>query len=98
MVDKVEKLSVSKEGLSLESASLNTILTMLAVAGIVGLGVWFYKHDQNSTEAQKTMVVAVEKMAAAMLEANAIHRETNCLMGYNGPPAERADFCRRLRQ
>lgn len=91
----VAELQVGKEGLSLKSASLNTLLTLFTALGVAALGVAFYGHVGDSKAANDTMVSVMKELTQAQRESTAVAREQNCLIAM---PIDKRDpdLCRRV--
>lgn len=89
----VSELKLSRDGISLKSATLNTLLTLIAALAGVGSLVLLLQHQQDMREANLAFVSAVKDQTAAIKEQTKVAREANCLIIVKDP-----EQCRRIAQ
>ena len=85
---------VAGQELSVRGVSINTIATVVTLAAVSVILYMGYTHGQDMRESQGAVVKAMQLIADAQQQANQIHRETNCLIGYQGPAENKAAFCK----
>lgn len=78
------------------SGGTGFIILVLTFVGVCLLVYMFYQHSADAAVRDNTMAGVLTKLVGAQEEANRIHRETNCLIGYQGPPTEKQSFCKQV--
>lgn len=78
--------------------SLNTIATIITLVVVCSGGVLLYTlleaHAVQTKETGNEFVRALREQTTVMKEQVQVQREGNCLQGYQGPAASKAEFCR----
>lgn len=92
--EKVQELTISKDGISLKSVTVNTVITLATAFGVGFTAIAIHEHKTEAKEANSLFVGAVREQTTAMREATTVQRENNCLQSYQGPAQEKASFCR----
>lgn len=96
MSEEAHELKLDAKNLtaSLKSQSLNTIITFatLILVSVIAYALW--THAEEARTSSSLFVGAVREQTTAMREATTVQRENNCLQSYQGPPQEKASFCR----
>lgn len=85
--EQTEELQVDAKNLTatIKSASLNTVVSVLAAIG-VGVLVWQgYTHSQDSRDASKAFVEAIKEQTVAIKDQTSAVRESNCLAVFKDP-------------
>lgn len=96
MADEVEIENPVLGRLKATGQNLGILLSLIAAIA-AGFGVYLhFAHEATAKEREGTLIRVLEKLAEAQVEGNKIHSETNCLIGYQGPPANKAEFCKRV--
>jgi hypothetical protein len=91
--EKVSEVDAEIAGqkLTIKSASLGTIATVVGLVG-VGVLVWQgYTHSQESRDASAAFVSAIKEQTVAMKDQTAVQREANCLVVFKD-----SEQCRRF--
>lgn len=98
MGNEVEELNAEIAGqkISLKSVAINTIVTLLTFALCVVTTSIVWQHTTDARETGKAFVSAIKEQTEATTEQAKLLREANCLQGYQGPPAEKQNFCARV--
>lgn len=78
------------------TGGVGSVILVLTFVGVCLSAYMVYQHKADAATQSMTLATAIEKLAKAQEEGNKIHRETNCLIGYNGPPAEKQNFCQQI--
>jgi len=76
--------------------SLNTVATVATLVLVCVLCYAFYVHSQDTRDTGKEFVQAVREQTIAVKEQTTAAREHNCLQSYQGPPADKATFCKQI--
>lgn len=74
--------------------SLNTGATLFCAGMLILLCYVTWTHGEDSKVSNTLFVGAVREQTTAMREATTVQRENNCLQSYQGPPQDKASFCR----
>lgn len=75
---------------------VNLIVTVLSAIGIALLLWVAVAHQQDARDASAAFVAAIKEQTASQREQTGVMREANCLQSYQGPPAEKASFCKQV--
>jgi len=98
--EQVEEVSgeIAGQKFTLKSLSLNTLLTLLGVIGVVVCCVLLYTHLGDSKDANAAFVGAIKDLTAAQKEQTSVAREGNCWSYLNTLPQDRRDptLCQRI--
>ena len=92
--ETIQELTISKDGISLKSVTVNTVITLATAFGVGFTAYAIHEHRTEARESSALFVGAVREQTTAMREATTVQRENNCLQSYQGPPQEKASFCR----
>jgi hypothetical protein len=87
---------IAGQKFSIKSASLGTIATVLTLIVVVLIAWTLWLHGAEAKDTGKSLVEAINAMTKAQMDTVAAHRETNCLIGYQGPPTDKVEFCKRI--
>lgn len=90
-------VEVTRQGIKITGQQVTVVLMALIFAGLCVMGTFIWNHEVAAKSREDNFAQALKLIGDGQQQANAIHRETNCLIGYNGPQSEKAEFCRRMR-
>lgn len=88
-----QKLKVTGPGANLIFTIVGAIASAFAAYLVFTHGA---EAKVDARDASQALQKAIESFTAGQKEQTMVLRETTCLMNYQGPPAEKADFCRRM--
>jgi hypothetical protein len=93
----VAELSVGKEGLSLKSAELNTVITLFCAIGIAATAAFTWMHMKDADKTSALMVEALHDLTVATRAQTSAQLEQNCLFQYKQEDrsGQNADYCKR---
>ncbi len=78
------------------TGGVGSVLLVLTFVGVCLIGYALYQHKAEAASRDGTLTSVLQKLVDAQIEANKIHNETNCLIGYQGPPTEKQSFCKQV--
>lgn len=88
--------TIAGQKISLKNVSVNTIATVATLIIVTLIAYVLYTHQQDAREASAGFVTAIKEQTTVQKEQTTVMREANCLQSYQGPPAEKASFCKSI--
>lgn len=70
-----------------------TLLTAFIFVVVCGIAWMLWEHRAEAKSTDESIERIFEKWVEVQNETNRLHRQTNCLIGYQGPPANKKEFC-----
>ena len=97
MEERIEEVSISKEGISLKSVTLNTLLTLLTAVGVAVISVLLWGHQQDTRQNQDSLASVLKEQTAAIREQIAVQRENTCMLRFSQETRQvNAEFCKQV--
>jgi hypothetical protein len=79
-----------------KNLAINTIVTLAILCGVIYIGVKMQAHTDDAKTAGAVQIDATKDQTRALVELHGAIRENNCLQGYQGPPDQKASFCKQV--
>lgn len=91
---------IAGQKLKISGPNVNLVFTVIGAVAAAFAAYLIFAHSAEAKvearDASQALQKAIESFTAGQKEQTMVLRETTCLMNYQGPPAEKADFCRRM--
>lgn len=90
----IENPMLGKLKISGQTAGTIVSVLILVLVSLIAYLLWEHRAEAKTTD--QSIERVFEKWVEVQNETNRLHRQTNCLIGYQGPPANKKDFCEQV--
>lgn len=80
---QISELSISRDGISLKSVTINTLFTLAAAIGAWGAAYLVWEHKTETAQASAAFIKALGEQTQATRDQAAAMREQTCILKFD---------------